>query len=830
MIGDLLQSSLRDEGVYDELSENGLDPRPHWAPLMESLQSLGTEEIVRRWARAERRIRENGVSYNVYNDALGANRPWRLDLIPLQLPANEWAYIEAGIIQRAQVLELLLADLYGPQQLLTQGRVPPELLFANPAFLRPVAGLKSPQGSFLHLIAVDLARSPDGQWWVLADRTQAPSGAGYAIENRTLVADVLPEVFQSSNVHRLAQFFRVQREVLASHAGRDNPRIVLLTPGPLNETYFEHSYLARYLGFTLVEGKDLTVRDRRVYLKAVEGLREVHVILRRVDDSFCDPLELRGDSYLGVPGLVEAVVAGHVRVANALGSGLIETAAIMPFLPGLTRHLLGEPVRLPSVATWWCGQDYALNWVLDHLEGVVVKPAFPSRTMEPVFGAQLAKTERQQFADRLRSRPYEFVAQEEIALSKAPVWDNGSLLSRSMVLRTYVLNTGSGWIAMPGGLVRVAGSDGQVVSMQQGGHSKDAWVLSDQAVDTSFSLLRPRNQPVELRRGSADLPSRIADNLFWLGRYAERAENVARILRTCLGRVRRVHGPELKSLLRLHSCFETRHSTLPKKAPVTPIHLEAELISLMGDGKRPDSLVSILDDVLQVGSRVRDRLSSDMVRLMGELVGSANIEEYMLFAEYSAALSGTLELLSAFSGMERENITRGPGWLFMSLGRRVERAIYLARQLRELSESFADTDWSLWEYLLEVADSSITYRSRYYTTLQPLAVLDVLMSDGTNPRSLAFQLEHLVDLYGKLPRHTAEDLRSMQTALKLLRRFDLHSVGPRKTAGPAQYSSKERARLKRSLKALEKFLPSWSNNLSDTYFNHARTLPITIGG
>jgi uncharacterized alpha-E superfamily protein len=261
-----------------------------------------------------------------------------------------------------------------------------------------------------------------------------------------------------------------------------------------------------------------------------------------------------------------------------------------------------------------------------------------------------------------------------------------------------------------------------------------------------------------------------------------------------------------------------------------PIHLEAELVSLMGDGKRPDSLVSILDDVLQVGSRVRDRLSSDMMRLLGELVGSAKIEEYMLFAEYSAALSGTLELLSAFSGMERENITRGPGWLFMSLGRRVERGIYLARQLRELSESFAETDWSLWEYLLEVADSSITYRSRYYTTLQPLAVLDVLLSDGTNPRSLAFQLEHLVDLYGKLPRHAAEDLRSMQTALKLLRRFDLLAVGPRKTPGPAQYNSKERARLKRSLKALEKFLPSWSNNLSNTYFNHARTLPITIGG
>lgn len=828
MIGDLLQTSLREEGVYDELSENGIDPRSHWTAFIESLRSLGTAELGRRWARAERRIHENGVSYNVYGDALGANRPWRLDLIPLLLPAEEWRFIEAGVVQRAQVLELLLADLYGPQELLKSGRVPPELLFANPAFLRPAVGLKNPPRSFLHLIAVDLARSPDGQWWVLADRTQAPSGAGYALENRILVADVLPELFQTSNIYRLAQFFRAQREALAALAEREQPRIVLLTPGPLNETYFEHSYLARYLGFTLVEGADLTVRDRRVYLKTVEGLREVDVILRRVDDSFCDPLELRGDSYLGVPGLVEAVAAGHVRVANALGSGLIETSAIMPFLPGLTRHLLGEPMRLPSVATWWCGQDYALNWVLDHLEAVVVKPAFPSRTMEPLFGGQLARAEKQQLAERLRSRPYEYVAQEEVALSKAPVWDKGSLLSRSMVLRTYVLNTGSGWIAMPGGLVRVAGSEGPVVSMQQGGHSKDAWVLSDQAVDT-FSMLRPRNQPIELRRAGADLPSRIADNFFWLGRYAERAENITRLLRTCIGRVRTAHGPEFQSLLRLHSCFGSRHSKLRKKRSVKASDLEAELVSLLSDPKRADSLVTTLDDVQQVGARVRDRLSSDMIRLLGQLLDSAQIEEYMLFAEYSAVLSGTLELLSAFSGMERENITRGPGWLFMSLGRRLERAIYLSRQLRELSESFADTDWSFWEYLLEVADSSITYRSRYYTTLQPLAVFDVLMSDGTNPRSLAFQMEHLADLYGKLPRHIAEDLRSIQTAVKLMRRFDLHSVHSRKTATPTQYNSKERARLKRSLKALEKFLPSWSNNLSNTYFSHARTLPINIG-
>src|SRR5277367_4798901 len=343
------------------------------------------------------------------------------------LPADEWRFLEAGIIQRAKLLSLLLEDLYGEQELVAQGHFPAALLYANPAFLRPLVGVPVPAHSYLHILAVDLARSPDGQWWVLSDRAQAPSGSGYALENRTIVSDVLPDLFRTSNVLRLAPFFRAQRDALASLSESNNPRIVLLTPGPHNETYFEHSYIARYLGFTLVAGADLTVRDRAVYLKTVDGLERIDVILRRVDDSFCDPLELRSDSLLGVPGLVDAIVAGNVKVANALGSGLIETAAIMPFLPGLSQYLTGEKLKLPSVATWWCGQPYALDWVLNHLDSVVVKPAFPSRGIEPVFGAELEPVAKGKLADQLRARPHEYVAQEQVALSTAPVWENGHL-------------------------------------------------------------------------------------------------------------------------------------------------------------------------------------------------------------------------------------------------------------------------------------------------------------------------------------------------------------------------------------------------------------------
>jgi uncharacterized circularly permuted ATP-grasp superfamily protein/uncharacterized alpha-E superfamily protein len=829
MIADLLQTLLPDRSTYNELAPDGGTPRPHWSAFIESLQAIGSDELAHRWEHAERRIRENGVTYNIYTDPQGANRPLAIDPIPLLIAPEEWRFIEAGIIQRAQLLNLILEDIYGPRRLVSNGDIPAALLFANPAFLRPLTGIKVPQHSYLHLLGVDLARSPDGRWWVLADRTQSPSGTGYALENRTIVSEVLPDAFRAANVRRLASFFRTQREVLLGLAHSDHPRAVLLTPGPFNETYFEHSYLARYLGFTLAEGADLTVRDRRVFLKTVEGLQPVDVILRRVDDSFCDPLDLRGDSFLGVAGLVDAVGAGNVVVANALGSGVIETAAIMPFLPGLARELLGEPLKLPSVATWWCGQEYALDWVLNHLDQVVVKPAFPSRGMEPIFGVDLAKAEKQKIGDQLRARPYEYVAQEQVALSTAPVWDHGRLYSRSLVLRTYVLNTGSGWVAMPGGLVRVAGADGQVVSMQRGGRSKDAWVLWDTPVDT-FSMLRPRSQPVQLQHAPADLPSRAADHLFWLGRYAERSESIARLLRCLMTRVRRASGAELACLFRLHACFDSQHSTLPKDRPPTARDLEEELISLMSNPERPDSLTTALAELQRVGGNVRERLSADMSRLVVALAESSHTEKYMLFVEYSAVLGGCLELLSAFSGMERENITRGPGWLFMSLGRRLERAMYSVRQLRELTMGVTEESWPVLEYLLEVADSSMTYRSRYFTTLQPLAVLDVLMVDETNPRSLNFQVSHLVDLYRKLPRHAPDDLKAIEHAMTLLRGLDLEKLDfPLPGSGRTAINSEGQLELDRLLHFIQNLLPSWADNISFTYFNHARTYPISIG-
>src|ERR1700689_1352964 len=554
---------VQTSGVYDEMCGAPGILRPHWDKFIHSLSALGDQELTRRWQTAKHRIRENGVTYNVYGDPLGMDRPWNLDAIPLVIPPSEWSQLEAGLIQRARLLNLILADLYGPQTLLRGGQIPPALVFANPGFLRPCHGVNVSGNTYLHLLAVDLARGPDGEWWVISDRTQAPSGAGYSLENRIVMAETFPDLFREFQVKRLASFFRSFRDTLLrlSPAARDNPRVVLLTPGPYNETYFEHSYLARYLGFRLVQGGDLTVRDSRVFLKTLEGLKQVDVILRRVDDSFCDPIELRSDSYLGVAGLVEAVRAGNVTVANALGSGLIETSAFMPFFPGLSQRMLGEPLKLPAVATWWCGQPEACRYVLDNLNFLVIKPAFPSRGMEPVFGGKLAADGRSRLIERIKESPQEFVGQELLNLSTAPVWSENTLAPRRVVLRVYLAAAGDSWVVMPGGLARVSSSIGTpVVSMQRGGGSKGTWVLSHGPVDNS-SLQRPRDLPVELNRGeTSDLPSRAADHIFWLGRYAERSEHLARVLRCILIRLNGESGApetwEWESLMNLRDCLE----------------------------------------------------------------------------------------------------------------------------------------------------------------------------------------------------------------------------------------------------------------------------------
>ena len=522
------------EGHWDEARLSSGFPRRHWRKLMAAMGRMGLEELNRCWQSGQQLIRANGISYDVGDSPRGQERPWTMDPIPLVLAEKEWSSIEAAIVQRATLLNAVLSDLYGEQRLLDERHFPPALLFANPRFLRPCHGVMPRGGVSLLSYAADLARFPDGTWRVISDRTQAPSGLGYALENRLVSARALSDVFSQHRVRPLGAFFDAKRDALLRVAAnqRGEPRVVMLTSGPYNKNYFEHSLLAGHWGFPLVEGADLTVRDSRVYVKTLAGLEPVDLLVRRLDDSFCDPLELRGDSLLGVPGLLQAARAGTVILDNALGSGVIETPGQMDFLPGLCRRLLDQELLMSSAATWWCGRENARRYVRTHLDQLTILPAFPQFGQQEELPASMATAEKEDLLRRIEARPEQFVAQERIAPSTAPVRVESGCVPRQFVLRVFAAWDGESYRVLPGGLVCVANEETETFRPGKPGGSKDTWVLYGQ--EDRPAAARAAEIATEAHPARTDLPSRCADNLFWLGRYAERVEANVRLVRTLL--------------------------------------------------------------------------------------------------------------------------------------------------------------------------------------------------------------------------------------------------------------------------------------------------------
>jgi uncharacterized circularly permuted ATP-grasp superfamily protein/uncharacterized alpha-E superfamily protein len=736
---------------FDEMLDDAGRPRAHWAGLVHELAAAEPARMRERIATTERQIRDSGLTYNLYADPKGAARPWALDALPMIIPADEWAAIEGAVVQRARLLDAVLRDLYGPQRLLVDGAIPPGLVLGHGAFQRAVCGAALPGDVALFSYAADLARAPDGRWWVIADRTQAPSGAGYAIENRLIVSRIFPGLFGDLRAQRIAGFFATLRDSLGDLAPRgDGPHLtVLLTPGPWNETYSEHSLLARYLGFTLAEGSDLAVRHGKVWLKTVEGLRRVHAILRRQDDDFCDPLELRAASALGVPGLVDCARRGSVLVANAIGSGILESGALMGFLPGLAQRLLGEPLRMPSVATWWLGEPAAMAEAMTHMDQLVFKSADPVLRSEPVFGQDLDDRKAHALRLQIRRHPEAWFAQELVRLSQAPVYDRHGprqLGARAVGLRVFAVASRSGWSVMPGGLTRVAGShDARVISMQRGGASKDTWVLSPAPVNTQLTLLRSTVGPDDLvRAGAGNLSSRAAENLFWFGRYTERAEAVTRLLRVALPRLC-VDGDEDRAARVPLLALVRGGGHVDPDGPAP----EAALLDAVFDADRPGGLRATLAQVQRVAFSLRERLSVDHWRTINRLLQDPGFDAFRDLPQALALLDRSVTGLVTLSGFTLDGMTRDPGWRFLSLGRRIERLCTLcwtvATAVREGRS--AGLDW-----LLELCDSSITYRSRYMGQPEWLPVLDLVLRDDTNPRSVAFQLRGLADVLARIDR------------------------------------------------------------------------------
>ncbi len=821
MLSRLLSGYTSVEGRYDELLSSPGSPRPHWDAFLRSLAAREGIEVSETLSLMEREIRENGITYNVYADPKGADRPWEVDPLPLLLSATEWDEIAAGIAQRADLLNRVLGDIYGPQELLRSGAIPPSIIFGHSGYLHQVQGIRPPGGVHLFNYAADLARSPDGHWWVVNDRTQAPSGAGYALENRLVVSRVFPQMFKELHVQHLAAFFQALRESIMRWAPKDhadrvleraNPLIVLLTPGPYNETYFEHALLARYLGFPLVEGSDLTVRDGCVWMKTVEGLKRVSGVLRRQDDDYCDPLELRSDSALGIPGLTDCARRGTVLLANALGSGVLESGGLLGYLPKLSEQLLGEPLRLPSVATWWLGEPAALDDAWRRLDKLIIKPLERSVQEPALFGADLSEAERAALRKRVAARPQRYVAQEWVHVSQAPVLEASGepgggeqMSSRTVGLRVFAVATPNGYHVLPGGLTRVAGDDhSRVIAMQRGGRSKDTWVLSDAPVNASFSLLSRTVKPEDLVASRANVPSRAAENLFWFGRYGERCDAAARLLRVAIADVlddSREPSDGVPPTLILAQRFGLIDST------------EQPSTDLLRAATHPDEgLSERFKQLSRVAFNLRDRMSADHWRSLNQLIADPVFQRglsstYLGLPLAMAWLDRAVTSMTTLSGFVLDGMTRGVGWRFLSIGRRLERLSALCNVLQVATHEGRThgLDW-----LLEYADSTVTYRSRYLVAPEWLPVLDLLLRDEVNPRSVAFQVKGLAEYIAKLElshgRFASDVLAPAHHALRNLSSVDLHP---------------ESEALAEVILALQRAANAVSDELTLKFFSHA---------
>lgn len=721
-------------GAADEMLDGEGKIRPVWQSFVAAIDRMSEHDLHERFARADRYLRDAGVFYRAYGAAGSSERVWPFSHIPVLIDEKEWKVLAEGLVQRANLLEAVVADIYSDNKLVEEGFLPPALVAANPEFLRPLVGIKPAGGHYLHFCSFEIGRGPDGNWWVLADRTQAPSGAGFALENRVATARAFSDIYGESHVHRLAPFFGAFREALQAQKQNSDDRIAVLSPGPANETYFEHAYIARYLGIMLLEGEDLAVVNGRVMVRTVAGLKPISVLWRRLDAAYADPLELDQSSHIGTPAMVQALRNGSVTFVNALGSGILETRAFLAFMPTICRHLLGEDLALPSIATWWCGQKSERDHVARNIDRMVIGPAYSRLPFfddngRSVLGSRVSGLSRHSTTEWLETEGPNLVGQEVVTLSTTPALVDGKLTPRPMSLRVYAARTRDGWQIMPGGFARIgSGDDVTALAMQSGGSAADVWIVSNKPVDRT-SLLPAEESFTRNMPGS--LPSRAADNLYWLGRYIERSEGALRILRAWHARFAESADPDQPLL-----AYVARY--------LSDIDVE------MKHGV-PESLLRNIDSAVYSASNIRDRFSPDGWLALNDLAKTARRfhDTVKLGDDAAHAMTILLRKLAGFAGLVHENMYRFTGWRFLTVGRLLERGLHMTRLLGHMTTEEAP-DGAL-DMLLEIGDNVMTHRRRYNVSTARLTVTDLLALDPLNPRSILFQLNEIRTEVEQLP-------------------------------------------------------------------------------
>ena len=811
-------------GVYDELMLEAGQLREQWVEFREAARQLPSDEFERRTRQAERILYENGVTYNVFSEGQELQRPWMLDLLPVILAEAEWDQVESSLSQRARLLNLIIDDLHGEQRSVQEGWLPHEVVYAHPGFQRCFHGLPRRGEPSLMLYSAELARSPNGQWWVMADRSEAPGGPGFALENRIITARMLPQVMHRVGVQRLAPFFIRLQNALKRRASRttENPLIVLLTMGPRHSLYFEDVYLAQYLGYTLVEGSDLAVRNEQVFLKTVSGLEQVDVILSRSFESGIDPLEQGGYAPQGVSGMLSAIRAGNVSFANTPGCGLIESPIVMAFLPILCRKLLGEELKTPSIATWWCGHEKARQTVFDRFDDLVIKPAFSASGSEELLPAELPAAEREKLIARIEARPCEFVAQEKVARSSTPMWRDGRMEVGHVAYRSFLVADGDRYSLMPGGLIRIAPDTRPMeLSITAGAGSKDLWVRAEGPVD-EVTLRLPDHQPVELKRTGARFPSRVADDLYWLGNALDRGDFLTRLLRSTLDRLTvedEATCPELPLFIRAladQGQIEPGYALQDLRKPLPDID-EALPLSLLDDSE-PRSLARSVSELQRLAARTRDWLSPETWQRLNQAAVSfrrSKVSHWDDLGEVIGILDHLQFDLASATGLIDGGMIRGPSWRFLELGRSIERARNVAALIRSTLLEERPPGREVLKGVIEVLNCRMTYRSRYLDNIQPNAVFDLAITDETNPNSIGFQLAALVAHVDTLPHVGRSPLRTEEKRLVMAAVHIVRMLTPEDLADPA------RTEIRDAVERLEQHLKALSDVINRRYLVHA---------
>lgn len=840
-VHEFLQQYIPASNSYNELFTDQGKIRADWMNFFSSLQHLGHTEIQNRTNDIVRLLKENGVAYNIYNESSGEMRPWELDPIPQIIPASEWAVINKGLIQRATLFNLILKDIYGPQTLIKEGIIPQELIYMHPGFLRSCVNIKLPGQQHLVVYSADMARGADGRLWIISDRAQAPSGYGYALENRFAMSGVLPELFSNLRVRRLSPFFDSLQQALNSIAPHkdETPRIVILTPGPDNETYFEHSYLSGYLGTTLVEGNDLMVKDNFVWLKTIEGLERVDVILRRMDDMYCDPLELKSDSLLGIPGLLQVVRKGNVAIANPLGSSIIENTGLVPFLNHAARHFLKEELIIPSIATWWCGQPKEMQYVIDNLPKLVIRRIFRKTPgiRSTIDGASLSEEKAKELITEIKANPHLYTGQEKINFSSTPSWVNGKIEPGHSLIRSYLVKKEDSFVAMPGGLTRTSNAkDSFVISNQSGGISKDTWVISSGEDHVQPVKLQLQTSGTYNLLQKDSLPSHTAENLYWAGRYTERLINNARLMRTVMQFAIQNHPPQhpasgvtKKILLEaLTHCTYSYPGFLGDESSGQYIQLinnpwQEFSKSLFDDNKNGGLSQNLLSFKRSV-SNVRSFLSTDTWRVvdqMAETWQKARTRPHHDPMSMITDIDNLNTSMFAFLGMNRENARREQEWAILDLGRKFEQSLFIIRLLQQIldKKQEAQTEYELLEAVMTATQSMVTYRYTFRDHLQLPLVLELLMLDMNYPKSLGYLIDKISQHVSNMPKQGKPQTLNEPERLMLEAHTLLH-LSDGLALCKYEESSLEYANLKKLLSRLNELLLETNTVISKTYFKH----------